>query len=290
MFFVSNSSPSLLSSRGFITMSRIPNPFLGGQGQQQKTPQKAPTPGFLLMTRPPTGSNSYGGNASAGFKDQYSPSNTSPSRAAESFIPFSAIGSNHDGNRRGGNRGGGGSGRYNRGGGRHMTNQTPQRFPYPYQQNAGRMPSPYCQGGQGYGNSPRGRQNHGNQRGGRFGGDHNRFNSNNGNNSRRMHANTPLSDVPIDKFVSPSMVKDPWEHFESDEAIEPEPCPVITLDNSEIIIDSDTSVVIENSYEEGVSGTEGDSSPVHDTGSDSPYVATSSTSEKDTGSDTASDA
>lgn len=86
------------------------------------------------------------------------------------------------------------------------------------------------------------------------------------------------------------MVKDPWAEFDL-EILTPVTNPlgrslaVPSLDDSEIIIDSDTSVVVENSYEGGVSGTEGDSSPVPDTGSDSPYIATSSTSDKDGGSD-----
>lgn len=100
----------------------------------------------------------------------------------------------------------------------------------------------------------------------------------------------PISDIPIEKFVSPSMVKDPWAEFDL-QILTPVTNPlrrslaVPSLDDSEIIIDSDTSVVVENSYEGGVSGTEGDSSPVPDTGSDSPYIATSSTSDKDGGSD-----
>lgn len=117
---------------------------------------------------------------------------------------------------------------------------------------------------------------------------HNRSFPNGGSRGGRDRG--PISDIPIDKFVSPSMVKDPWAEFDL-----PVLPPVInpcgrsssgpSLDDSEIIIDSDTSVVVENSYEGGVSGTEGDSSPVPDTGSDSPYVATSSTSDKEGGSD-----
>lgn len=86
------------------------------------------------------------------------------------------------------------------------------------------------------------------------------------------------------------MVKDPWAEFDL-QILTPVTNPlgrslaIPSLDDSEIIIDSDTSGVVENSYEGGVSGTEGDSSPVADTGSDSPYIATSSTSDKDGGSD-----
>ena len=63
------------------------------------------------------------------------------------------------------------------------------------------------------------------------------------------------------------------------------------LDDSEVIIDSDTSasVLVQNSFDGVASDVEIDSSPVHDTGSDSPNIATSSTSEKDTGSDSGSD-
>lgn len=111
----------------------------------------------------------------------------------------------------------------------------------------------------------------------------------------------PISDIPIDKFISPSMVQDPWAKFdvccESDsdvmyvsEAVVMGSSPEVTsLDDSEIVIDSDACVIVENSYEDRVSGMEGESPPVPDAGSESPYIVTSSTSEKDTGSDTASD-
>ncbi|XP_071518605.1 uncharacterized protein [Panulirus ornatus] len=274
-------------------MSRIPNPFLSGQGQQQQSTQSTSTPGFLVMTRPATGSNSYGG------RDYRSPYHT-PSRPSDSFIPLSASGSkisNEDANRRGGSRNS--IGRYIRSGARNFPNQGSPRFIHPYQQTPGRMSTPFGQN-QGFSNSPRGRLNIA-PVGGRFAdrqdrsfGEQNMFNHT--PNSRRGRNRGPLAFVPIDKFVSLSMVKDPWAEFDvtadADTTSNPNSSPVVvTLGDSdaELIIDSDVSVVIENSYEEGISGTEGDSSPVHDTGSDSPYLVTSSTSEKDTGSDSTSD-
>lgn len=130
------------------------------------------------------------------------------------------------------------------------------------------------------------RDSYGNQRQHRF--------SFNGNSRGGRDNRGPISDIPVEKFVSPSMVKDPWAEFDVPMTVTTVPTPdplrrtstLPLLDDSEIIIDSDTSVVVENSYEGGgVSGTEGDSSPVPDTGSDSPYVATSSTSDKDMASD-----
>lgn len=274
-----------------FTMSRIPNPFVSEQGQQPPGSQPSSTPGFLVMTRPATGSNSYGG------RDYRSPYHT-PARPSDSFIPLSTPGSkngNDDANRRGGMRGS--IGRFSRGGARNFPNQGSPRFIHPYQQTPGRMNIPFGQS-QGYPNTPRGRPNI--NHGGRFGdrqdrsfGDQNKFN--NSPSSRRGRQRGPIADVPIDKFISHNMVKDPWADFDVadvDTTLNPISSPVVvTLEDSdaELIIDSDASVIIENSYEDGISGTEGDSSPVHDTGSDSPYVVTSSTSEKDTGSDSTSD-
>lgn len=287
-------------------MSRIPNPFGSGEGQQQhsggyssspghQSSGSTATPGFLIMTRPPSGSNRYGGR---GYKTQVSPSHPGPSEQKNSFIPFSSSGGGNS-SQESTKSSSGGRGRYNRGGGgRHFSTQGSPRFAYPYQQSPGRINN-YGQN-QDFPNTPRCRPNQGGRRFSdmqdRSFGDQKKFNSN--DNSRRGRDRGPLSDVPIDKFISHNMVKDPWADF--DEEVEdnvdsvpvhPQENPIIvTLDDSEIIIDSDASVIIENSYEEGISGTEGDSSPVHDTGSDSPYVATPSTSEKDTGSDSTSDA
>ncbi|XP_045605882.2 uncharacterized protein [Procambarus clarkii] len=289
-------------------MSRIPNPFAGGAGQQQQGPQSSSspghqqgaqatsTPGFLIMTRPPSGSNRYGGR---GYNTHNSTSQHNPNQQKNNFIPFSSNGgsnSSQEGNRRGG--GGGGRGRFNHGGGgRNFSAQGSPRFAYPFQQSPARINNPYGQN-QGFANTPRNRQN--NKSGARYSdthdrafGDQKKFSSN--GNSRRGRDRGPLSDVPIDKFVSNNMIQDPWAEFDDDVddnlPQHPQSSPVlVTLDDSEIVIDSDASVIVENSYEEGISGTECDSSPVHDTGSDSPYVATSSTSEKDTGSDSTSDA
>nr|XP_045605882.1 pro-resilin-like [Procambarus clarkii] len=288
-------------------MSRIPNPFAGGAGQQQQGPQSSSspghqqgaqatsTPGFLIMTRPPSGSNRYGGR---GYNTHNSTSQHNPNQQKNNFIPFSSNGGNNssqEGNRRGG---GGGRGRFNHGGGgRNFSAQGSPRFAYPFQQSPARINNPYGQN-QGFANTPRNRQN--NKSGARYSdthdrafGDQKKFSSN--GNSRRGRDRGPLSDVPIDKFVSNNMIQDPWAEFDDDVddnlPQHPQSSPVlVTLDDSEIVIDSDASVIVENSYEEGISGTECDSSPVHDTGSDSPYVATSSTSEKDTGSDSTSDA
>lgn len=301
-------------------MSRLPNPFLSGQGNQQRTPQRPPTPGFLMMTRPPVGSNQFGG---AHYQ--------SPSTQSENFIPFSNIGGNSSDNRQGNSQG---HGRYNfnrnNGGGRHGNN-TP-RFAHPYQQSpGGRMPSPRSHHGQGhshgFSNTPGGRYNsnpsgmnystpRGNfsaTPGGRFnsggGGrrdsfrDHrnrsfNDFNTpdSNGNSKGgwdRSRGRGPISSIPIDKFISDNMVGDPWAEFydgsHGGQVEQLNQSDSGCLEDLEIIIDSDTSARVENSFDDVVSDTEVDSSPVHDTGSDSPNIATSSTSEKDTGSDTGSD-
>ncbi|XP_068243276.1 caprin homolog [Palaemon carinicauda] len=305
-------------------MSRLPNPFLSGQGNQQRTPQRPSTPGFLMMTRPPVGNNSFGG-----------PQYQSPATPSENFIPFSNIGSNSNSNdNRHGNSQGHGRFNFNRnsGGGRHNNNNN-SRFAHPYQQSpAGRMPSPRSHHGHGhshgYGNTPGGRYNpnssgmsystpRGNFNvtpGGRFshgggGGrrdnfrdrqnrSYNDFNTpdSNGNNKGgwdRSRGRGPISSIPIDKFINDNMVEDPWVEFydglHSDNVEHLKQSDSGCLEDSEIIIDSDTSARVENSFDDVVSDTEVDSSPIHDTGSDSPNIATSSTSEKDTGSDSGSD-
>ncbi|KAK7082211.1 hypothetical protein SK128_011332, partial [Halocaridina rubra] len=52
--------------------------------------------------------------------------------------------------------------------------------------------------------------------------------------------------------------------------------------DSEIIIDSDLSTIAGHIVHEVISDAEVENSPVHESGSDSPNIATSSTSEKDT--------
>ncbi|CAL4200678.1 unnamed protein product [Meganyctiphanes norvegica] len=169
--------------------------------------------------------------------------------------------------------------------------------------------SPYNQQGQNYSQSP-GHHNIRGQRHGFSNTPNNRNNQQFGNNRGKFNSNGrngghggkgPLSDVPIDKFVSFDMVNDPWRELEGLKEVAGDSRKltfssssnresVSGLDDSEIVIDTDTSAFVDNSYNNGApdagadSGTEGDSSPVHDTGSDSPYnIATSSTSEKDTG-------
>ena len=276
-------------------MSRIPNPFLGGDTQPKHPHTPTPSgPSFLMMTRPPSGSNSYGGRGGRGVPfTPFTPSHRHvlTHTPSDSFIAFSATGSNNsqENIRRG--RGG----RFSGGGGRGQG--SPRMFS-PFH------PSPQARGGGKWsigvpftptrhsGN----RDSFGNQRQHRF--------SFNGNGSRGGRDLGPISDIPVEKFVSPNMVGDPWAEFDVPATV-PAPhtpdtpdtltrtatLPLPLLDDSEIVIDSDTSVVVENSFEGGggVSGTEGDSSPVPDTGSDSPYVATSSTSDKDGASDSTGD-
>ncbi|KAK3893957.1 hypothetical protein Pcinc_002253 [Petrolisthes cinctipes] len=303
-----SSFPDLLTSNtySYYTMSRIPNPFVHGnsQGQPQRNPDSCSMPGFLLMTRPPGGSNSYSGGGG-----RHSFTNHGGRDPAGDFICFSPSSMNSNVSessmRRGSGGGGGGrglGGRSSRGGGGrdggHMRHQQQgfqgsPRFPYPYQQQS---PSPHRHP-HSYSHTPRGRYNYG-QTVDNF----NSYNNNNSGNSRRGKGHMgPISDIPIDKFISPSMVQDPWVNFDlcdndmmcvSEAVVSGSSAVVVTsLDDSEIVIDSDASVIVESSYEDGgVSGMEGDSPPAPDPGSESPYVATSSTSEKDTtGSDTASD-
>lgn len=252
---------------------------------QPKQPQTPSSPGFLMMTRPPSGSNSYGWRGARG--GPFTPSQRHSLSPSDSFIPFSATGSNNnqDSSRRG--RGG----RFSHGGGGR--GQGSPRMYSPYQPSPARGGGEWSMGSPGHHQGspytptrPNGnRDSYGNTRQNRFS-----FNG----SSRGGRDRGPISDIPVEKFVSPSMVRDPWAEFDVPTTV-PTPDPlrrtstVPSLDDSEIVIDSDASVLVENSYEGGVSGTEGDSSPVPDTGSDSPYVATSSTSDKDGGSDSTGD-
>lgn len=267
-------------------MRRIPNPFVGGE-MQPKQPQTPSSPGFLMMTRPPSGSNSYGwrgGNRGGPF----TPSQRHSLSPSDSFIPFSATGSNNnqDSSRRG--RGG----RYSQSGGGRGGQGSPRMYS-PYQHTPSRGSGEWSiggsaahhQGGQFTPTRPNGnRDSFGNMR-------QNRFSFNGSPRGGRDRG--PISDIPVEKFVSPSMVKDPWAEFDVPTTV-PTPDPlrrtstvpllddseiVIDSDTSVVVIDSDTSVVVENSFEGGVSGTEGDSLPVPDAGSDSPSVATSSSSD-----------
>lgn len=269
------------AARGSADMSHIPNPFLNSDTQQPRQPQTPTGPGFLLMTRPPSGSNSLGRGG------LFSPSHRHSPNPSDSFIPLSGTRSNNSQNN---SRRGGFGGRFSQGGGGR--GQGSPRMFSPYHpspsrgggkwtmgiigSNQGSPFTPSRQGGNwdSYSNHRQNRYSNGGSRGGRDRG--------------------PISDTPIEKFVSPSMVKNPWAEFNM-QVITPVTNSLVkslsnpSLDDSEIIIDSDTSVAIENSYEGGISGTEGDSSPVPDTGSDSPYIATSSTSDKDGGSDSTGD-
>ncbi|KAG7171499.1 uncharacterized protein LOC121863080 [Homarus americanus] len=259
-------------------MSRLPNPFTSGQGHHQyQRPQSTPPPSFLIMTRAASGANMYGGGTSR--HSHSSPLHRSSSDSANNYISFS--GGGQEGNRRGG--GGGGRGRFNRGGSRSFGGEGSPRFAHPYKHSPVRLNNNPYGHNHGFSSTPRHRS-----------GDHSNFNS--FSNSKRGRNRGPLTDIPIDKFVSHNMVQNPWAEFVVEEEVDvrvhnQSSSDVVNLDDSEIIIDSDASANTfgENSYEEGASGNEGDSSPVHD-GSDSPYVATSSTSEKDTGSDSMSDA
>lgn len=326
-------------------MNRLPNPFRDGSGQQSKSQNKVDSPGFLLLSPPtgnnsfttlngqgnnspqnnsfnsggdfiPFGSNKNdfgrrgnhrggrGGNnhspmhnTPGGFNggggNNQSPMHHTPGGFNRGGRGGNGSPMNHTpGGFNGGGRGGNGGGRHDFRGG-HFNNS--------YQQ------SPYKQQGQGYSQSPA----HHQMRGQRHGFSNTPMNRNNrgsfnSNGRGGGHGGKgPLSDVPIDKFVSLDMVKDPWSELDdtkdakdisrrlnsntSSSNTNSESVSASGLDDSEIIIDTDTSAFVDNSYNAGVdSGTEGDSSqsPVHDTGSESTYnIATSSTSEKDTGSD-----
>lgn len=323
-------------------MNRLPNPFRDDTGQQPKPQNKVDSPGFLLLS-PPTGNNSFttlngqGNNSSRnnfftpggdyipygnnkndfGRRGNHRGGRGGNNRSPMHNTPGGFNGGNGNnssprhqtpGGFNGGGRGGSprhqtpggfnGGGRGGNGGGRHDFRGG--HFQNSYQQ------SPYKQQNQSFSHTPV----HHNMRGQRHG-----FSNTPMNRNNRGHFNSngrggghggkgPLSDVPIDKFVSINMIKDPWSELDdtkdttdnsmtvssntSSSNTNRESISVGGLDDSEIIIETDTSAFIDNSYNnhDVDSGTEGDSSPVHDTGSDSPYnIATSSTSEKDTGSD-----
>ncbi|XP_076065690.1 uncharacterized protein LOC143039473 [Oratosquilla oratoria] len=265
-------------------MSQIPNPFLAEDKPQQHPSRALTSQDFLLMTpvsATPTTTGRHRGGKNRGRWHFTSPWRSPPQAGNQGtgFIPISS-GEGHENSasknqdRRG--RGGGPGGGPFQGG---------HRYSYPYQHTP-------QQQNQGF--SP---QRHG------FG--HQRHHSNGGDRNERRNVRklqygskredrAPLSSVPIEKFISSSMVADPWSEFSDGEGSDMAFTKLspMTLDDSEIIIDSDASVIVESSYEEGQSqsGNEGDSSPFVDTGSDSPHIATPSTSEKDTGSDSLSDA
>ena len=190
------------------------------------------------------------------------------------FIPFNNIRQNYNnyspGSGRAGNNNFNWRGHNNRRGGRNRHNQS-QRFGSPYEIN----------GNRGFNHSsnrtPQSHYHNRNNRGNSFGGARPKdFSQNNS-----MGGKTPLKEIPIDKFIMPSMIADPWADFnDTFDSGRESSGSVLTLSTT-----LEPEDLTSSDHPENVANSEDGSSPIHDTGSESPNIATTSTSEKDTESD-----